>query len=97
MVTGIQSETIGCPGRDKRKIWKCQNDDYGKWDRSCERLEVGINCTLRINEKCATDATFAKGWLLRGPLPLYTEPCFDQRFDQFFNQDGMCSFQNIKE
>ena len=78
-------------------IWECRNDKYGhKWDRSCERLEVGINCTQAINEKCAKDAFFAKS-LIGGTLTHYTDSCYDQRFDQFFNQDGMCSFQDFKK
>ena len=40
---------------------------------------------------------FAKRLFVGGRLKQYKDSCYDQRFDQYFNQDGMCSFQDIKK
>ena len=76
-------------------------------DQACQFLELGLNCTQEINDKCVQDAIFADRILLPSPISsiirgyktkeYFDNPCFDQRFDEFFNQDGMCSFQDIKE
>ena len=80
------------------RISDCIDNEYGRrYDESCERLEVGINCTQTINENCTKDAFFAKRLFVGGRLKQYKDSCYDQRFDQYFNQDGMCSFQDIKK
>ena len=80
------------------RISDCIDNEYGRrYDESCERLEVGINCTQTVNEKCIKDPFFAKRLFVGGSLTKYTDSCFDQRFDEFFNQDGMCSFQDVKK
>ena len=79
------------------RIRECQYDAYGKsYNDPCELLELGINCTQYINEKCTKDGYFAN-YVLPGPLTSQTHSCFNQRFDEFFNQDGLCSFQDVKE
>ena len=80
------------------RIKFCIDNEYGRrYDEPCERLEVGINCTQTINENCTKDAFFAKRLFVGGRLKHYKDSCYDQRFDQYFNQDGMCSFQDIKK
>merc|ERR1711894_705089 len=97
MGTSIQSENIDCPHEDWRRIRECQYDAYGKsYNDPCELLELGINCTQYINEKCTKDGYFAN-YVLPGPLTSQTHSCFNQRFDEFFNQDGLCSFQDVKD
>ena len=83
------------------RIEDCQYDAYNKRSSQgslypCELLELGINCTQYINEKCTKDGYFAN-YVLPGPLTSQTHSCFNQRFDEFFNQDGLCSFQDVKE
>ena len=72
-------------------------------DHACQLLEMSINCTQTINAECAKDAIFAERMFLPRRLIMYTgrfyqlDSCFYERFDQLFNQDGMCSFQDIME
>ena len=72
-------------------------------EQACPLLDIGLNCTQAINEKCAKNAIFAERMFLPYPLihlaraGLTDDSCFDQRFDELFNQDGKCSFQDMKE
>ena len=82
-----------------QKWWR--NDKYEK----CQDLEGGINCAKEINEDCAKNAWFAfrgafgNGFLREdGPGAVTAnETCIHQRFDEYFNQNGQCSYQDIKE
>merc|ERR1711963_999462 len=82
-----------------QRYWN--NDDYDR----CEHLEMGIKCAQDINPECAKDAyfVFAKAFghaMFRpdGPAEISAnEPCIHQRFDEYFNQNGMCSYQDGQE
>merc|ERR1711953_886035 len=82
-----------------QKLWR--NDKYEK----CQDLEGGINCAKEINEDCAKNAWFAfrgafgNGFLREdGPRAVTAnQTCIHQRFDEYFNQNGQCSYQDIKE
>ena len=75
----------------------------GPIKRTCRTLELGVNCTQAINDKCANNAILAERLYLPYPLihldraGLTDDSCFDQRFDELFSQDGKCSFQDMKE
>merc|ERR1712012_13068 len=80
------------------------NDDYDR----CEHLEMGIKCAQDINPECAKGAYFVfRGAfvpnahaMFRPDSPLAisaNESCIHQRFDEYFNQNGMCSYQDVQE
>ena len=58
-----------------------------------------------INEECAKNGWFAfrgafgNGFLREfGPGAVTAdEACIHQRFDEYFNENGQCSYQDIKE
>ena len=90
------------------RVWNCMVERGQRHlrnpDQACQFLELGLNCTQEINDKCVQDAIFVDRILLPSSIirgyktkEYFDNPCFDQRFDEFFNQDGMCSFQDIKE
>ena len=66
---------------------------------TCARIETVIRCLKSTNEHCATDAPFVGELTLKyGEKEIYSdEPCFHQRFDEYFNKDGLCSFQDLKK
>jgi len=66
---------------------------------TCAEIETAIRCVNSINENCAASAIFVGDLTLdyNGYGKVYSdEPCFHQRFDEYFNQDGLCSFQDVK-
>ena len=68
---------------------------------TCAILETALRCIKSTNEQCATVGYFVASITLDGNpktlLQLPNESCFGQRFDEYFNQDGLCSFQDFKE
>ena len=65
---------------------------------TCAGIETAIRCVNSINENCATNAIFAGELTLNYNREIYAdEPCFHQRFDDYFNQDGLCSFEDAKK
>ena len=48
------------------------------------------------NEHCATNAIFVGDLTLWG-ANFGDKPCFHQRFDEYFNRDGLCSFEDVKK
>ena len=79
---------------------QCVLDDDPKLDRwgTCAGIETAIRCVNSINENCATNAIFAGELTLNYGREIYTdEPCFHQLFDDYFNQDGLCSFEDAKK
>ena len=63
---------------------------------TCGHLEAAIKCYESINPDCAK-------WILAGMDVVdydyirSSDSCYDQKFDQYFNEDGMCSFADFKE
>ena len=79
------------------RIEQCVYDDDSKRG-TCARIETAVKCINSINENCATNAIFAGSLTLNyGREVSSDEPCFHQRFDDYFNQDGLCSFEDFKE
>ena len=64
---------------------------------TCQRLEKAITCVNTINGDCAKNAFLAGGITLDSRLRTNQSQCFSQRFDEYFNQDGLCSFQDVQE
>ena len=66
---------------------------------TCARIETAVRCVNSINENCATNALFAGDLTLDyGPREVDSdEPCFHQRVDDYFNRDGVCSFEDAKK
>merc|ERR1719323_1879940 len=106
LVSGIQAEAGVCHGQgwgpgedgeDHRKIKNCVYVDDSKRG-TCARIETAVRCVNSINENCATNALFAGDLTLDyGPREVDSdEPCFHQQFDEYFNQDGLCSFEDAK-
>ena len=67
---------------------------------TCGHLEAAIKCYESINPDCAkwipagmdvVDFDYSKGEIRS------SDSCYDQKFDQYFNEDGMCSFADVKE
>ena len=98
LVAGIQSETGVCQREDYQNIQMCIREDDSEIG-TCARLENAIRCIKSTNEDCATNALFVGEFTLDyGPSEVSSnESCFHQRFDEYFNQDGLCSFQDVKE
>ena len=67
----------------------------------CEHLiKMGIKCTQDINPECAKDSYSVYTSLSMRYWPGYphmNESCIHQKFDEYFNQNGMCSFQDLQE
>ena len=80
------------------RISKCVREDDSEWG-TCAGIETAIRCANSTNDYCATNAIFAGAITLSyGPREVSSdEPCFHQKFDEYFNQDGLCSFQDAKE
>ena len=92
---------------DAESSWSKENS--GKRTPDCVSLELAINCTQSINENCAKNAFLAKELTWRGPLEINEveeqredlthlrgrKACFGQRFDEFFNHDGLCPFSAV--
>ena len=66
---------------------------------TCAAIETAIRCVNSINENCAASAIFVGAFTLDyNAREVYSdEPCFHQRFDEYFNQDGLCSFEDVKK
>ena len=64
-------------------------------EHSCEYLEMTINCAEAKAQDCTKYAGYVgyPSWL-RGDT---NESCYYEIFDDYFNKDGMCSFQDVKE
>ena len=97
--------------RIRRCTWDAQSswskENSGKRTPDCVSLELAINCTQSINENCAKNAFLAKELTWSGPLEIDVleerqereearKACFGERFDQFFNQDGLCPFSAVR-
>jgi len=80
------------------RIRKCVYDGNSRYG-TCEGIEAAIRCTESINEDCAKSALFAGDLtLIYSAREVYSNnTCFNQRFDEYFNQDGLCSFQDAKD
>ena len=81
------------------RIRRCAYDNRSTPRGTCQRIEKAIQCVESINGDCAKNAILAGDLTLDyGPNEVYSnEPCFHQYFDEYFNQDGLCSFQAAKE
>ena len=66
---------------------------------TCAMLEAGIQCIDSINKDCFKNSILLGDLTLdHGRSEIYSnQSCFYQRFDEYFNQDGLCSFQDVKE
>jgi len=73
-----------------------ENDGVEKY--SCEYLEAATNCIESINGKCLYLAPLVFGLLDVSRTQIRSnEPCYHRKFDQYFNQDGQCSFEDIRQ
>merc|ERR1712012_981526 len=86
-------------GNDLISISRCMLDNRSTTRGTCQRIEKVIQCVESINGDCAKNAFLAGSLTLDyGRYEVYSnEPCFHQYFDEYFNQDGLCSFQAAKD
>ena len=65
---------------------------------TCEQVEAAVNCIESINGNCGKSALVLSEYLDMSPTEIQSNaPCYHQKFDQYFNQDGQCSFEDIRE
>jgi len=101
--------SLNCPTDDQNRIEGCIRAiaDFAQVDTidKCERLEMGIKCTQDINPECAKNAyfVFTKAFGIsffhpNGPGEMSAnETCIHERFDEYFNQNGLCSYQDLQK
>ena len=74
--------------------------DNGVPKYTCEEVEAYFNCVESINGNCAKygpglysllDIDYSQNEIRSNAL------CYHQKFDQYFNQDGQCSFKDFKK
>jgi len=98
LVTAMKTEQLDCSIEEEQQISRCQRKIDGVERYTCEHLEAFINCIESINGNCAQDARIFLNDLdmSRGEIRS-NETCYHQKFDQYFNQDGQCSFEDIRQ
>merc|ERR1712012_726776 len=98
--SGIHAEEWNCSLDEFNEAIKCEmNLPINTW-YTCGHLEAAIKCYESINPDCAkwipagtdvVDYDYRKGEIRS------SDSCYDQKFDQYFNEDGMCSFADFKD
>ena len=82
--------------RARKCVWKLpRNTRY-----TCGHLEDAINCYESVHPDCAKLIPAGSGVVDYDPRKgeiRSSDTCYDQKFDQYFNEDGMCSFADFKE
>ena len=100
LVTRIKADQPDCSYEDRHMIDQCFEDTGITWRtrRTCEGVEAYFNCVESINGNCGKNG-FDASWLLDVSQTEIRSnaPCYHQKFDQYFNQDGQCSFEDVRQ
>jgi len=91
LVTAIKTEQLDCSIGDINQIDECIWDLDGVERYTCEHLEAQINCIESTNGNCGQSILPFRSFYPSN------EPCYHQKFDQYFNQDGQCSFEDFRQ
>ena len=102
LVTTIKADQLDCSYESYDMIEQCIRDTgitRRTW-RTCKGVEAFFNCVESINGNCAKngrdlynllDIDYSQNEIRSN------ERCYHQKFDQYFNQDGQCSFEDFRE
>ena len=65
---------------------------------TCEQVEASYKCVESINGNCGKYGPWAFQFLNGNQTEIRSNAsCYQQKFDQYFNQDGQCSFEDFKQ
>ena len=100
LVTRIKADQLDCSYESYDIIEQCIRDTgiTRRTRRTCEGVEAYFNCVESIDGNCGKNG-FNANWLLDVSQTEIRSnaPCYHQKFDQYFNQDGQCSFEDVRQ
>merc|ERR1712029_240692 len=100
LVTTMKAEQLDCPFEDMDQIRGCvRGSEVTGNPYACEAVEaVFYNCIESFNANCGHLIPVVKPFLDVSQTEIRSNaPCYHQKFDQYFNQDGQCSFEDVRQ